>query len=347
MRERLKVRAVVFHAPGDIRVEETEVSLPGPGEILVRMTACGICGSDLMDWYMVQKAPVVMGHEPVGVVEAVGASLDQADPPLPKVGQRVFVHHHAPCLVCRHCRRGRETLCETFAASRLLPGGMAEMIRVPARNAGTDVLVLPDHVDDAAATLIEPLACCVRSQRRAGIDRSTRVAVVGLGQMGLLQVQTALASGCDMLVGVDPLAGRRTQVEAYGARTAEPDAGKVLAALGARPDVVLLATGNPAAVELALDVVAPGGCVQLFAPAPPGHRLPVDLNLLFFREIRIDASYSAGPADTREALDLLACGRVTIEGVITDRYPLSQATAAFAKARSAGSRKVLVYAEAT
>jgi L-iditol 2-dehydrogenase len=337
------VKASVYHEPGDVRIEECTLPPPGPGEVLVRMLACGICGSDLLNWYVSQKAPVVLGHEPVGEVVAVGE-------PLPAgrdiaLGTRVIVHHHVPCLVCDRCRRGHHTLCEVFKQTRIHPGGFAEQILVPAENARLDLLCVPEHVSTEAATLVEPLACCVRAQRRASVGPQTRLLVVGAGQMGLLHVQAARARGCRLIVVAEPIVARRTAVTRYRALPAEPTTGAVLEAMGTRPDVVLMCAGTPDAFDLAMQAVDSGGLVQLFAPFTPGTPLAFDPNEVFFREITIQASYSAGPLDTREALQLLADGAVTAEGVITHRFPLAETAQALEMARSGQAIKVVVLGE--
>jgi L-iditol 2-dehydrogenase len=333
------MRAAVYRGPDETRIEELPDPNPGPGEIVVRMLAGGICGSDLMDWYTERRAPLVLGHEPVGVITDVGTA-DESE--LPPVGTRVFIHHHVPCFVCDRCRRGHHTLCASFKRSGIHPGGFAELILVPAPNARLDTLVLPDDVSTEAATLIEPLACCIRSQRRAGVTSRTRLAVIGVGQMGLLHVQAALAMGCGAVVAIDPIAGRRKIAESFGAEVAEPDATAVATALGIRPDVVLVCTGARSAFELGMTIVDDGGTVQLFAPTSPEQRFDFDPNELFFREIVVQSSYSAGPMDTREALDLLASGSVTGEGIITHRFPLSAIASALETARSKEAIKVIV-----
>jgi L-iditol 2-dehydrogenase len=338
------VKASVYHGPGDVRLEERTLPPPGPGEVLVRMLACGVCGSDLLDWYVSRKAPVVLGHEPVGEVVAVGE-------PLPggcdvAVGSRVAVHHHVPCLVCDRCRRGHHTLCEVFKQTRIHPGGFAEQILVPAENARLDLLPVPEHLSSEAATLVEPLACCVRAQRRAAVGSDTRLLVVGAGPMGLLHAQAARARGCRLVVVAEPLAARRAAAARYGALPAEATAGAVLEAMGTRPDVVLVCAGKPDAVELAMGTVDGGGVVQLFAPLAPGTALALDPGEVFFREITVQASYSAGPLDTREALRLLADGAVTAEGVITHRFPLADTAQALEMARSGQAMKVVVLGDA-
>lgn len=333
------MRAARYLGDGVLELVEMEPpGPPGPGELVVRVHLCGICGSDLMTWYQDPRAPVVLGHEPVGVVERAGEGAPFAP------GDRVFVHHHVPCMTCRRCRAGLHTLCETFRATRIDPGGLAEFIRVPAENARLDVLAIPDGMSDVAATLIEPLGCIVRGQRAAGVGPGTRVAVVGAGSMGLLEIRTALALGAPVVVALEPRGDRRAMARAAGAVCpgGEGHEAAVGALGGDGADVVFVTTGAPAAIDLGLRLAAPGGTVQLFAPPRPGHPVPVDLGAAWFREVSITATYSAGPFDTREALDLLASGAVDGESVITHRVPLERVGEAFRLARSGEAVKVVV-----
>jgi L-iditol 2-dehydrogenase len=325
------VKAAVYHAPGDIRIEEREARAPGPGEVLVEMRACGVCGSDLMDWYQAPRAPLVLGHEPVGVVVGRGPGDG-----LPDLGARVFVHHHVPCQDCEYCRRGHETLCDGFKATRIVPGGFSELILVPARNAALDLLPVGEPVSDAAATAIEPLACCVRALRRARVGGGTRLLVIGGGQMGLLMAQAGRAAGAGVTVA-EPLPERRALAQELGLRAVEPDA-----AAGARATVVVLCTSAPAAWELAPAAADRGAVIQLFAPAAPGERRAFEAHDLFFRELEIQASYSAGPRDTRAALALIAGGAVEAERLVTHRFALDDAGEALAVARRREGVKVIV-----
>jgi L-iditol 2-dehydrogenase len=327
------MRAAVYHGDGEVRIEERPDPVPGAGEVLVAMRACGICGSDLMEWYVRPRAPLVLGHEPVGVVAAVGPPLDA---PLPDVGRRVFVHHHVPCGACEHCRRGRETLCATFKATRIEPGGFSELILVPARNAALDLLVVPDSVSDAAATAIEPLACAVRALRRAGVGAGTRLLVIGGGQMGLLAAQAALAGGAEVVVA-EPLEARRALARELGVTAVAPQTEAV-----GRPQAVILATGAAAAWELALACVERGGLIQLFAPSGPGEQRAFPVDVVFFGELDVQASYSAGPRDTREALALIAAGAVTPARLVTHAFPLAETASALATARRREGVKVIV-----
>ena len=306
------------------------------------MRACGVCGSDLMRWYVDPRAPVVLGHEPVGIVVATG---DTAGAALPAVGERVCVHHHVPCGVCEVCRRGHETLCDAFRASRIHPGGFAERILVPAENAARDLLVVPEGVSDDAATLVEPLACCVRGLRRARVGAGTRLLVVGGGQMGLMCALGALHAGAAVAVAEAARGAAGAGVVA-GAAGVEPRAEAIEAALSGRPIGVLLCTSAEPAWELALAVADRGAVVQLFAPSRPGERRSFDAYELFFRELELQASYSAGPRDTREALALIAAGAIPADRCVTHRFPLERTAEALEAARSRAGVKVIVTSEA-
>jgi L-iditol 2-dehydrogenase len=334
------MRAAVYHGGGRLSVEERPDPTAGPGELVVRVRACGLCGSDLMAWYQDPRAPVVLGHEPVGEVVEAGEGVD-----IP-LGQRVFVHHHVPCFTCRLCRAGRHTLCPTFRATRIDPGGLAELVRVPAPNVAADVLPLPPGLPDWAATLIEPLACVIRGQRAAAVGPGTRVAVVGAGAMGLLEVAAALAAGAGPLVALEPRPERRAAARAAGAvapETAGPEA--VRDALGGElADAVFVCTSKPEAIAGALALAGPGGVVQLFAPTPPGELVGLDLGGVFFREVTLQSTYSAGPFDTRDALALLLAGGVDAGALISHRVPLAEVEEAFRLARSGEAMKVVVEA---
>jgi L-iditol 2-dehydrogenase len=337
------VRVAVYHGEGRLTLEDRPDPVAGPGELVVRVRACGLCGSDLMAWYQDPRAPVVLGHEPAGEVVEAGEGAGFAP------GTRVFVHHHVPCMTCALCRAGRHTLCEQFPRTRIDPGGLAELVRVPAPNVRADVLPLPDALPHWAATLIEPLACVVRGQRRAGVGAGSRVAVVGAGAMGLLEVAAARAAGAAAVAVVEPRADRRALAEAGGAAAVAVPPGGVAEAAGAVAEVlggpahqVFVCTSSHDAIAGALALAGPAGVVQLFAPTIPGAPVPLDLGSIFFREVTIDSTYSAGPFDTRDALALLVAGAVDAEALVSHRLGLDEVEEAFRLARSGEATKVVV-----
>src|SRR3972149_2382382 len=205
------MRVAVYYNNRDVRVEERPVPRIGPQELLVKIRASGICGSDVMEWYRVPKAPVVLGHELSGEIAAAGKGV------APRVGERVVVSHHVPCLECRYCRAGHETVCDTLRTTHLDPGGFAEFARVPAVNVKHGLFTLPEKVSFDEATFVEPLGCVVRGQRFAGVRAGDVVAVLGSGLTGLLHTKLATARGA-AVYATDPVGYRRQAAERAGAK---------------------------------------------------------------------------------------------------------------------------------
>jgi L-iditol 2-dehydrogenase len=322
--------AVEYHSNDDIRIVELPIPEIGPGELLVQLRACGLCASDVMEWYMKPRAPIFPGHEPAGVVAAVGEGVQQFS-----VGQRVFMHHHVPCMVCHYCQRGSFSQCPRFRATRLYPGGLAEYVRVPALNVQLDVLPLPDELSFEAATLIEPLACCVRGINRAAIQAGDSVLVLGAGSNGLMLAQLAQQRGAVRVIIADPIAYRRQRALDGGIDyVLDPEEDPLLEHIyavndGRKPDVVLVTPSSISAMQQGLELVGPGGTILFYAPPSPEKVMPISPNSLFFQEISVHTSYSAGPYETRLALELLQSGRIRPETVITHRFPLQEAEQAF------------------
>ncbi|HVC45036.1 MAG TPA: alcohol dehydrogenase catalytic domain-containing protein, partial [Candidatus Binataceae bacterium] len=229
---------------GDIRVEASARPEPGPNELLVRVRACGICSGDIMPWYIRRKAPLVLGHEPVGVVEQAGAAVRDFRP-----GQRVFVHHHAPCFQCAACRRGEYVQCATWRATNLNPGGMAEYFLVAAPNLA-DTLKLPDDLGDLDGVLIEPAACVVKSIRRSSLRPGESILIIGLGIMGMMHVKIARSLGAGTIIGADLFAQRAARARELGADFGLVVSGDDLAEQvrgvtgGAMADVVIVGPGT-------------------------------------------------------------------------------------------------------
>jgi L-iditol 2-dehydrogenase len=323
------MKAIQYYSNDDVRVVDLPRPSAGPGELLVRVAACGVCASDVMEWYMRPRAPLFIGHEPVGTVVEVGAGVAGFAP-----GERVFVHHHVPCLECRHCRRGHQTLCATFKRTRLDPAGMAEYIRVPAEQVALDVLKLPDSMSFAHATLIEPAGCCVRALDRAEIAPDDSVVIIGAGFNGLVMAALARRWGAGRVFVIDRIAARLELARAFGAdATFDVDAGDIGAALraannGRLADVVIVAVGKLPALRMGIDLAGPGATVMLYGPSDPDTVLDLAPNRLFFEEITLRASYSCGPGETRRTLELLAAGALDADQLITHRFPIDQAAQA-------------------
>jgi L-iditol 2-dehydrogenase len=290
------MRVVRYVGNGEVQVVDEPIPTCPEGGLLIRTEACGLCSGELMSWYMDRKVPHVLGHEVAGTVAESDA--DQF-----AVGERVFPHHHAPCLHCEECRRGRFVHCSQWRRTKLTPGGMAEYFAVAPENL-TDTLSVGDmRAVDAA--LIEPLACVVKSVNLSGLADTDRAAVIGLGVMGLMHALILPSP-----VGYELNEGRLAWAHSQGVDTRRPD--------DASPaDVVFVCPGSQAAFDFAMRIAAPGGTIVLFAPMPPGQPLEVP-QTAYFRDIAIRHSYSCGPSETREALEWIANGRVRAEQVISD-----------------------------
>jgi L-iditol 2-dehydrogenase len=323
---------------GDVRVEQEAVPRPGPGEALIRIEACGVCGSDALQWYVNRKAPVVLGHEPAGTVVATGHGVQNLEE-----GDRVFVHHHAPCHQCAECRRGLWSNCEVWKQNGLAPGGFAQFARVAAGNVLHDSLHLPAEMSFEAATFIEPVACCIRAVRARGqLQPGDDVCIIGLGAMGLVMVQLARVYGAGRILGSDFLADRRARAHAAGACVViDPATTDGLTAVrdatgGRGADLVLVCPGDPRAIRAGLEAAAPGGRVVCFTPLAPDVPLEIDQSGLYFREITLTQSYSCGPDETREALRLLADHKLDVLPLITHREALTGVAAALNRAAGKG-----------
>ncbi len=320
----------------DIRFEEEPIPTVGPGEALVRTRACGICSGDVMGWYMKKKAPLVFGHEPAGEIVAVGAGVKDFQP-----GDRVFVHHHAPCLTCRSCQHGEFVQCATWRATRIVPGGMAEYFLVPQENLAGDTLRLPEALSFTDGSLIEPTACAVKSLRRSRLTARERIFIIGLGIMGQLHVALARHLGAEQIMATDFVAYRRDKALQLGADIViDPALGAVEDAVhdhtnGEMAEVVIVGPGSVEAMELGLRCAARGGTVVLFTTGTPEAILSVSPYHLYFNEISIVPSYSCGPNDTREALRFIQNGVVTSEKFITHRFPFAALHEAYRNAAAA------------
>jgi len=328
------MRAAVYYNNKDVRVEEVPVPETGRGELLVKVLASGICGSDVMEWYRLKKAPLVLGHEATGEIAEVGEGVDDYEK-----GDRVFVSHHVPCGECRYCLAGHETACETLHTTNYHPGGMAQFIGVPEINVEKGVFLLPEGMSFDEGTLIEPLACVVRGQRLAGGTEGKRVLVIGSGVSGLLHVRLAKAVGAEKITAVDISPYRLDAAKRFGADET------IAAGKGAtgKADLTIVCTGALDAAKNALECADRGGTILFFAVPEPGRTLPVDMSMLWRNEVAITTSYGAAPKDIGEAIDLIRSDRVKVNDMITHRLPMEEAGRGFRLVAEAGeSLKVVI-----
>jgi L-iditol 2-dehydrogenase len=324
------MRVAMYYNNRDIRIEEIPIPRIGPGEMLVRIEASGICGSDVMEWYRVKRAPLVLGHEIAGEVVEVGEGVGRY-----KKGDRIVASHHVPCNTCRYCLSGHHTVCDTLRSTNFEPGGFAEYVRLPAINVDHGVYPIPDEVSFEEATFTEPLACVLRGQRIAGLRPGETVLVIGSGIAGLLHIQLARSLGAGRVVATDISDARLKTAKAFGADAAIHAGKDIPSELrrfndGWLADKVLVCTGAKSANIQALESVERGGTVLFFAPTDPGVTLPVSVNELFFRnDITLTTSYAGSPADHMTAMELIRAGRINVKKMITHRLSLSETSKGF------------------
>jgi L-iditol 2-dehydrogenase len=341
------MKAAMYYSQQDIRIEEIPIPGIGDDEILVEMKACGICGSDLMNWYLKTRAPLVLGHEPTGTVAKKGRKVESIN-----LGDRVFVHHHVACLTCHYCMHGDYTLCEQFHNTNIKPGGLAEYFRVPALNLQMDTLRIPNELSLEEATFIEPVGCCVRAIKKCNIQKGDTTAVIGAGATGLIHTTLSKIYGAAKTIVSDLIDFRLRFAEKFGADVAVNPEDQDLKEIvktetdGRGADLVIVTAPSLEAYKAGIDVCRRGGKLCVFAPTSPGKYMQVSPKELFFSEIQIVPSYSTSHLETRTALQLLESGKIHVKELITHRFRLVETAKAFRTAlESRESLKVIVLDE--
>jgi len=338
------MRVAMYYNNQDVRLEEMPVPQIGPGEVLMRVEASGICGTDLLEWYRLHKAPLVLGHEVAGVVAAVGEGVKHY-----KVGDRICAAHHVPCNTCLYCLSGHHTVCDTLRQTNFDPGGFVEYLRLPSVNVEQGIFPLTDDVSFEEATFVEPLACVLRGQRLAHLKPGQTILIIGSGVAGLLHIQLARTSGVGYIIATDIVDYRLEAARKFGADIvvhAEKFTPAYLrqAAGGRLADLVIICSGAPSAISQALESVERGGTVLFFAPTEPGVSVPISVNDLFWRnEITLTSSYGGSPHDYTAALGLIQTGKIRVREMITHRLGLAETSLGFKLiARAQDSLKVII-----
>ncbi len=337
------MRVAMYYNNRDVRLEQMPVPKIGPGEALVKVLASGICGSDVLEWYRIKKAPKVLGHEITGDIVEVGEGVTRFKP-----GDRVCVSHHVPCNTCWYCLHGNHTVCETLHTTNFDPGGFAEFVRLPVINVDRGTFSLPDEVSYEEGAFIEPLACVVRGQRMAHFRPGQTVVVMGSGISGILHIMLARALGAGRIIATDISPFRLEQAARFGAETVidardDVPAGVRAANAGRPADHVVVCTGALTAFQLALKSVDRGGTVLCFATTDPGVELPIPLNDFWRNGITIMPSYANSPYDAEVAIQLLRSGRLPVRDMVTHRFGLAETGVGFGLvAGAADSLKVII-----
>ncbi len=337
------MRVAKYYKNDDVRVEEIDRPSIGPEELLVKVIASGICGSDVLEWYRVKTAPRVLGHEITGDVVEVGQNVKKY-----KVGDRVFVSHHVPCNTCHYCLKGHHTACHTLHTTNFDPGGFSEFLRVPEINVDRGVFVLPENVSYDEGSFIEPLGCVIRGQRLMGIKKGDSVLVIGSGISGLIHIQLAKANGAGKVIATDINDYRLKAAKKFGADAAfhgtEDIPAKVLEANdGRKVDHVILCAAALPAISQALQSVDRGGVVLFFAAPEPGIDVPLPINEFWRNSITLMPSYGAAPNDLEEAIEIISQKRVNLMEMVTHRVGLADAAKGFQLvAKAEDSIKVII-----
>lgn len=315
------MKVAVYYSNDDVRIEERPIPRISEGEILVRMMASGICGTDVMQWYRRKKPPRVLGHEMAGEIVDLGAAVERF-----RRGDRVFVSHHVPCYQCRYCAAGNYTACETLHTGNYDPGGFSEYIRVPEQNVRLGTFPLPEGMTYEEAAMIEPLACAVLGQKQVGLSKNHTVLIIGSGISGLLHVRLAKLEGAAVVA---------TDIDKYRLdKASELGADYVFDApvytadelkrvnKGGLAERVIVCAGAKQAADHAISSVDRKGKVLFFAV--PGGDIPLPSERFWRDEITVAFSYGASPEDLQEAIELIETGKVDAKSMITHTLPFSE-----------------------
>ena len=339
------MRAAMYYANNDIRIQKMRIPKIGADEILMRVEACGICGSDIMQWYRIHKVPLVLGHEAAGVIEEAGLNVNGF-----KKGDRISVSHHVPCGQCHYCLMGHETVCDTLRQTNFEPGGFSEFLKIPAINIQKKgVYPFPADLSFEEATFIEPLACVLRGQRIANFKKGKSVLILGSGISGILHIQYAKLIGASCILATDINNWRLKKAAEFGADYcvhANQDIPAILKQKnnGMLADLVIITTGARAALMQAINSVQRGGTILFFAATNKGVTMEFNVNDIFWRnEVTLVSSYAATPGEHLEALRLIKKKKIRVKEMITHRFKLADTVKGFQLVEAAGeSLKVII-----
>jgi len=328
------MRVGMYYSNSRVEVEESPLPEIGTKDILIKVMACGICGSDIMEWYRVKRAPLVLGHELTGEVIEVGREVTKF-----KKGDRVFSTHHVPCNECHYCMTGHETACHVFQnENNFDPGGFSEYLQVKGRSIDTGTFTLPEEMTYEEGTFIEPLGTAVRALRTIEITPGDSLLILGSGIIGLLMIQLARSLGAGRVIATDMLENRLDAAQKFGAAHvihAGEDVPSFVKKVNGRPaDKVILCTGSVAASRQALDSVDRGGTILFFAVPKPGEEVAIDFNTYWRNDITFKTCYGAAPRDILQAMELIRAGNIDVSQMITHRCVLEDIGRGFKEASS-------------
>lgn len=330
----------MYYNNRDVRVENMPVPKIGDRDLLIKVRACAICGTDIMEWYRIKKAPMVQGHELTGDIVEIGKDVKGYD-----IGDRVFATHHVPCDECYECERGNGTLCEEFQKTNNFdPGGFSEYVRVTGRSVETGTLKLPDNVSYEEGTFVEPLGSVVEG---VTFRKGDTVLVLGSGIAGLLNIKFARERGAGKIIATDLSDSRLEAARRFGAdhtvnaKDFNPEFVRQVNH-GRLADVVIISAASKSATEQALQSFDKGGRVIHFATPSEGEKTERDDYANWRTGLIETRTYGATPESCREALALIETGAIRVDDVITHRLSLEEIGEGFRVASSGEGLKVII-----
>jgi L-iditol 2-dehydrogenase len=339
------LKTAYVKGPSHVEIRETTRPVLGPGDILVKMQSCGICGSDVEKVFGKYGKPSMrLGHEPAGIIIEVGSAVTAF-----KVGDRVFTHHHVPCYSCHYCTHGNETMCPKYYETNLSPCGLSEEYVVPQWNvAHGGVLKIPDVLSFDEAAMIEPLACCVRAWSKFSYQKGDTAAIFGAGPTGMMHVMLAKANEFSKVFCIDVNDFRlefAKKFDVVSLKSEPHSTQKILTDTQDHGvDVSIVATSNLKAVSDAISVTRKGGVIMLFGVPSKGATMDVDMSVIYSKELTLVSSYAATDQDTKRSLDLISTGKIDVKRLITHRYALVDSQKAFEHAHTGqNAMKIIIY----
>jgi L-iditol 2-dehydrogenase len=332
------MKAAVVKSNSNIEIKNIENQSVGPGDILVKMRACGICGSDVEKVFgKYGQSSMRLGHEPAGIIMEVGSEISNFS-----VGDRVFTHHHVACYSddCHECNHGHETMCKKYYESNLEPCGLADEYIVPEWNVKHGgVLKIPDSMSFEDAAMIEPLACCIRAWNKFTHKNNDSIAILGIGPTGIMHALLAKIYGFEKIFCLDFNEFRldfAKKFEAIAINSGNTNALEQIKSETANQgvDVVIVATSSLNALKDAVNFVRKGGTIVMFGVPSKGAIIDLDMSEIYSKGITIVNSYAASDFDTKEALEKISNKQINVSQLITHKYNLQECQEAFVHAKS-------------
>ena len=332
------MKAAIVKTNSIIEIKNLEKVPLGPHEILVKMQACGICGSDVEKVFgKYGQSSMRLGHEPAGIITQVGSEISDFN-----IGDRVFTHHHVACYSanCHECSHGNETMCEKYYESNLEPCGLADEYIVPKWNVDNGgMLKLPDSISFDEAAMIEPLACCIRSWNKFKHKKGDTAVVLGVGPTGIMHVMLAAYYEFKKVFCLDLNDFRLAYAKKFDTvtiRADDPSASEIIKSQTGNKgvDLVIIATGNLKALLDAINFVRKGGTIIVFGVPSKGAKIDLDMSDVYSKNITIINTYAASDIDTKEALEMISTKKINVKQLITHKYNLSDVQKAFEHAKT-------------